>query len=319
MMRASVPTTREDVTNGIGLVKAEGEFGLNEAMRKRCRHTALAALNTIEFDGERRIGMGEAAQKLESAGYDLKAVMEEEMRIHRDWGFPRILKEEKVISSEKDYSALWDNCSFSAFGLDKLADAIRSGMSIAPVFYPGTFSRDELVDILVRGDGVPCGTECYGAGNGHAIRKMSASQVPSEREIAAMDLVEMLTRFREINLAVPVPAQLKPSITFTPDSVNPTECGKSPVQLLRETTKGKRYIDPISDILRWCRQYDRMKGDDDYPDRKAVTMYPDHVYDNGRIATLSCYEHNLIFLLGDCRPDSQWEGLGARPAIAYAE
>jgi len=294
----------------------EGEMTEGAVMAEARRFTADCALNALDFDNGRNVGFTKATEILKESGFDLEAAKKEEVDVHEKWGLIKAHKKNGIIRSKKSYERLWDKCRFSEQELAGLSDALKKGEKMMPVFNPGSFTLEELVGLLLKKKGIICGTECYGAQNYGQLREISLRKLASFDKLAQMDMFQRILAFREASLNSPDQGSANPSITFTPDTLAPGLCGKSPMELIYG--RDRRFIDPVSDILRWRRQYDRCKNGD-YPDRNAVTMYPQHVYDNGRIATLSCYENSLIFFLGDCRPDDSWEGLGARSAIAMAE
>ena len=305
-------------TNGLEYAFSPDQTGEGIGVLKSRLATSAAAMNALQFDCGKNIVLKTAAERLKESGYDLDAVRDEEIAAHIDWKLPGILIEKSALKSEDDYACLWDKCRITERDLAELEKALRAGEKILPVFNPGSVSQKELVDLLVRDAGIACGTECYGAENFDKLRKISPRMLPPDRNLKRMDWMERLYAFSEANKTGENPAEARPAITFTLDSNEATVLGKSPMELIRETLLGRRFVDPVSDVLRWRRQFDRCENGD-YPDRRTQTMYPLYAYDNGRIATMSCYEHSLIFFLGDCLPDDRFDEIGARPVIASAK
>lgn len=305
-------------TNGLEYAFSTDQPGEEICLRKSRVMTSSAAMNALQFDCGKNLEFNYAAEHLKKIGYDLEAVRDEEIAAHRDWKLPGLLIEKGAVKSEDEYARIWDKCRITERDLAELEKALRAGDKILPVFNPGSVSQKELVDLLVRDKGIVCGTECYGADSFDKLRKIIPGMIPRDRELRRMNWMEKIYAFREANKIGENPAGMGPSITFTPDSLEPAIRGKTPIELIREIQAGRRFIDPVSDVLRWRRQFDRCENGN-YPDRGAQTMYPLFVYDNGRIATMSCYEHSLIFFLGDCLPGDGYGEIGARPVIASAK
>jgi len=212
---------------------------------------------------------------------------------------------------------MWKNCRFSQKELDALIRELREGRKIMPIFNPGQIGYAELFNLLIRRPGIPFGTECHGFDHLGRFRRVDPGMMPYGGEFKGMDWIQRMQAYKEAYDGAEDIKNGKPSVVFTYDDKNPQICDKSPVILLEDIRNGAAFMDPFSDMIRWRRQYDRSeKGD--YPDRTTQTMYPQYVYGNGRVPTMSCYEHELIFFLGDCLPDDRYQGLGARRAIARA-
>lgn len=285
---------------------------------------------------EQTLSFAEAAASLKNEGYDLEKERSATVALHEQCGIVQALAKKGVIRTEAQYGALFDQVRFSAVGIRDLIARLRHIHQIAqnhfqddprpyekrfealnydllPIFNSGHLSYRELWALL----------EPMGIGTSSDeddifdFREVAAKDIDTEA-LSGLDTNERddAEKRRVMRIAfdkAPAYRQDGPRLLFTSALM---EEQKAPLELLTGASGGIRYIDPISDLIRFMTQFyrreeilDTNSGLDDYEfegmylDRRNTLYYPLHVLPSGRFLSLRNSTFGLnemhLYLIGD--------------------
>ncbi len=288
------------------------------ASQVRPSHDVPARTTEVEREPDRRVSFDEATSFLHGR-LDLEAARIDAMKSHGRWGLVDAVVRTGAINYPSQYGRLFNNnATVNLEDLRQVRERIKCGEKFTPIFDPGVKTLWEMFDILFTRGGIPRYGASSGIHNLYQLRKIDTKTIPNLDNLALASTEVQHAAFITAYYAASPLAPTGPRVIFTPDTKEVSWTSTSATEQLQLLDKGGiKFLDPIAHFLLFrtqvdaglralaegTRNFDDMHNDEyreflekafadqtiykHLPDLKKTILYPDYVYEIGRVCGFS--------------------------------